>query len=100
MDAAYLSALSALAGSVVGGLTTALSAWITQCVSAKAGLVFSHLVSRVMGTEDRVLQFDASVFGGELPVGRDAFLVSVSGPCLRLGGQRADVRDSPVGALP
>ncbi len=46
MDAAYLSALSALAGSAVGGLTTALSAWISQSVSARAGLVSSHLARR------------------------------------------------------
>src|SRR5271166_5961010 len=46
MDAAYLSALSALAGSVVGGLTTGLSTWISQSVSAKAGLVSAHLARR------------------------------------------------------
>ena len=46
MDAAYLSALSALAGSVVGGLTMALSAWISQSVSARAGLISSHLARR------------------------------------------------------
>lgn len=46
MDAAYLSALSALAGSAVGGLTMALSAWISQSVSAKAGLVSSDLARR------------------------------------------------------
>ena len=47
MDAAYLSALSALAGSLVGGLTTALSAWISQAVSARAGLISSHLARRL-----------------------------------------------------
>ncbi len=46
MDAAYLSALSALAGSVVGGLTMALSAWISQSVSAWAGMISSHLARR------------------------------------------------------
>ena len=46
MDAAYLSAVSALAGSAVGGLTMALSAWITQSVSARAGLVSSDLARR------------------------------------------------------
>ena len=46
MDAAYLSALSALAGSAVGGLTMALSAWISQSVSARAGLISSHLARR------------------------------------------------------
>ena len=46
MDVAYLSALSALAGSVVGGLTTGLSTWITQSVSAKASLLSGHLARR------------------------------------------------------
>ena len=46
MDAAYLSAFSALAGSLVGGLTTALSAWISQSVSARAGLITGHLARR------------------------------------------------------
>ena len=30
MNAAYVSALSALAGSVIGGLTTFAAAWVTQ----------------------------------------------------------------------
>ena len=46
MDAAYLSALSALAGSVVGGLMSGLSTWITQSVSARAALLSSHLSRR------------------------------------------------------
>ncbi len=46
MDAAYLSALSALAGSVVGGLTTGLSTWISQSVSARAALISGHLARR------------------------------------------------------
>ncbi len=46
MDAAYLSALSALAGSVVGGLTTGLSTWISQSVSARAALISSDLARR------------------------------------------------------
>jgi hypothetical protein len=36
MDAAYLSALSALAGSVVGGLTTGVSNLLSQVVQARA----------------------------------------------------------------
>ena len=46
MDVAYLSALSALAGSAVGGLTTGLSTWISQSVSARAGLISAHLARR------------------------------------------------------
>ena len=45
MDAAYLSALSALGGSVVGGLTTGLSTWLSQREQAKAGQL-AHNQSR------------------------------------------------------
>jgi hypothetical protein len=45
MDAAYLSALSALAGSVVGGLTTGLTTWLSQREQAKAGQL-AHNLSR------------------------------------------------------
>jgi hypothetical protein len=37
MDAAYLSALSALAGSVVGGLTAGMTTWLSQRAQARAG---------------------------------------------------------------
>jgi hypothetical protein len=37
MDVAYLSALSALAGSVVGGLTSGLGGWLNQRTQARAG---------------------------------------------------------------
>ena len=37
MNAAYLSALSALAGSVVGGLTSGFTTWLSQRVQARAG---------------------------------------------------------------
>ena len=37
MNAAYLSALSALAGSVVGGLTAGVTTWLSQRVQARAG---------------------------------------------------------------
>jgi len=36
MDIAYLSALSALAGSVVGGLTSGITAWLSQRTQARA----------------------------------------------------------------
>jgi hypothetical protein len=45
MDAAYLSALSALAGSVVGGLTTGLTTWLSQREQARAGQL-AHNLSR------------------------------------------------------
>ncbi len=37
MDIAYISALSALAGSVVGGLTSGLTTWQSQRAQARAG---------------------------------------------------------------
>ncbi len=37
MDTAYLSALSALAGSVVGGLTSGVTTWLSLRVQARAG---------------------------------------------------------------
>ena len=37
MNIAYISALSALAGSVIGGLTSALTTWLSQRAQARAG---------------------------------------------------------------
>jgi hypothetical protein len=37
MDIAYISALAALAGSVVGGLTSGLTTWLSQRAQARAG---------------------------------------------------------------
>jgi hypothetical protein len=45
MDVAYLSALSAIAGSVVGGLTAGITTWLSQRVQAKAGQL-AHEMSR------------------------------------------------------
>jgi hypothetical protein len=45
MDVAYVSALSALAGSVVGGLTAGITTWLNQRAQARAGQ-FAHDMSR------------------------------------------------------
>lgn len=45
MDAAYLSALSALAGSVIGGLTSGFGNWTAQRTQARAALR-AHDMSR------------------------------------------------------
>jgi hypothetical protein len=45
MDIAYLSALAALAGSVVGGLTSALTTWLSARAQARAGRL-AHEMSR------------------------------------------------------
>ena len=46
MDVAYLSALSALAGSIVGGLTSSLTTWITQRTQARAGYLAREMARR------------------------------------------------------
>jgi hypothetical protein len=45
MDVAYLSALSALAGSIVGGLTSGLGGWLTQRAQTRAQQL-AHEISR------------------------------------------------------
>ncbi len=45
MDVAYLSALAALAGSVVGGFTTGLSTWTSQRAQTRTALL-AHKISR------------------------------------------------------
>jgi hypothetical protein len=46
MDVAYVSALSALAGSVVGGLTSGFTTWLSQRAQAKAGQLALNLSRR------------------------------------------------------
>jgi hypothetical protein len=46
MDVAYISALSALAGSVVGGLTSGFTTWLSQRAQAKAGQLALDLSRR------------------------------------------------------
>jgi hypothetical protein len=53
MDAAYISAVSALAGSVIGGLTTGFTTLLNQRSQARAGMV-AHELSR---REDLVKDF-------------------------------------------
>lgn len=45
MDVAYLSALAALAGSVVGGFTTGLSSWTSQRAQTRTALL-AHKISQ------------------------------------------------------
>jgi hypothetical protein len=53
MDTAYISAISALAGSVIGGLTTGFTTLLTQRSQARAGMI-AHDVAR---REDLVRDF-------------------------------------------
>src|SRR5258708_16162435 len=47
MDSAYVSALSALAGSAIGGLTTLAASWLTQHVQFRAQQRAGHYNLRV-----------------------------------------------------
>ena len=53
MDVAYVSAISALAGSVIGGLTSGYTTWLTQRSQARAGMVAHDLARR----EDLIRDF-------------------------------------------
>jgi hypothetical protein len=53
MDAAYISAVSALAGSVIGGLTTGFTTLLNQRSQARAGMVAHELARR----EDLIKDF-------------------------------------------
>jgi hypothetical protein len=53
MDAAYISAVSALAGSIIGGLTTGFTTLVNQRSQARAGMV-AHELSR---REDLIKDF-------------------------------------------
>jgi hypothetical protein len=46
MDVAYLSALSALGGSVVGGLTSGIATWLSQRAHARAGQLAREMSRR------------------------------------------------------
>jgi hypothetical protein len=46
MDVTYVSALSALAGSIVGGLTTGGTTWLTQRAQARAGQLANEMLRR------------------------------------------------------
>jgi hypothetical protein len=52
MDVAYISALSALAGSVIGGLSSGITAWLNQRSLARAGqLAHEHLRRQELYTD-------------------------------------------------
>jgi hypothetical protein len=53
LDAAYISAISALAGSVIGGLTTGFTTLLSQRSQARAGMIAHDLTRR----EDLVRDF-------------------------------------------
>src|SRR6202034_1100976 len=46
MDTAYISAISALAGSVIGGVTSGFIIWLSQRSQARAGMVAHGLARR------------------------------------------------------
>lgn len=46
MELAYISTLSVLAGSVIGGLTSTTTTWLTQRAHARSGLLAHEIVRR------------------------------------------------------
>src|SRR5580698_7212349 len=56
MDVAFISALSALAGSAVGGLTSTLTTWMTQRAQARA----TQLVHEISRRQDLYRDFIAA----------------------------------------
>ena len=67
MDAAYISAVSALAGSVIGGLTTGFTTLLTQRSQARAGMLAHDLARR----ED-LIRLSHELAGIEARTGRKA----------------------------
>jgi hypothetical protein len=55
MDVAYISGLSALAGSVIGGLTSGMTAWLNQRSLAKAGQLANDRTRRQELYKDFIL---------------------------------------------
>lgn len=53
MDVAYISALSALAGSAVGGFTSTFTTWLTQRAQSRAG----HLAQEMQRRQDLYRDF-------------------------------------------
>ena len=47
MDLAYISALAALTGSVVGGFTSGVTAWLNQRLESRAGQIAQELARRL-----------------------------------------------------
>ena len=69
MDVAYISALSALAGSVVGGLTSGIATWLSQRAQVKAGRLEHELSRREQLYKDFIIA--ASKAYGDAMVSND-----------------------------
>ena len=55
MDTALISALSALGGSIIGGLTSGVTTWVGQRTQAQAGQRLHHLAQRETLYQDFVV---------------------------------------------
>jgi hypothetical protein len=69
MDVAYISALSALAGSVVGGLTSGIAAWLSQRTQVRAERLEHELSRRELLYKDFIIA--ASKTYGDAMVSND-----------------------------
>ena len=65
MDVAYLSASSAIAGSVVGGLTSGITTWLSQRAQARAGQL-AHETSRRDGLYKDFIVAASKAYGDAL----------------------------------
>jgi hypothetical protein len=69
MDVAYISALSALAGSFVGGLTSGVASWLSQRAQIRAGRLEHELSRRELLYKDFIIA--ASKAYGDAVVSND-----------------------------
>jgi hypothetical protein len=65
VDVGYISAVSALAGSAVGGLTSTFTTWLTQRAQARAGQL-SHDVARREDLYRDFISAASKTYGGAL----------------------------------
>ncbi len=77
MDVALLSAMSALAGSVIGGLTTGITSWISQRTQLRAGQLAREMSRREELYKDFILA--ASKAYGEAIVSDDPSIQEIVG---------------------
>jgi hypothetical protein len=71
MDPAYFSAFAAVAGSMIGGLTSLATSWFTQHAQFRAKQIGEDLGKRQAAGKRGVRRVLVGVAGGEGILGRD-----------------------------
>ena len=97
MDAAYVSAISALAGSIIGGLTTGVATWLNQRAQLRAGQI-EHRISRL---EELFADFivAASKVYGEALVSSEPKIEEIVALYAMISRMRVVCREQTVGLL-